>query len=114
MPRVSKTSDNSTPRRSPARTLEARERELSSLATDCAEQQMRKGTASAQVIVHYLRLATTEKELELEQMRLRNELLKAQADNLRSQAASEELYAKALSAMRAYSGNPEPKNEFDD
>ena len=39
----------------PALTPEARENQLISLAIDLAEQQLRDGTASSQVITHYLK-----------------------------------------------------------
>ena len=40
----------------PALTPEARENQLIYLATDLAEKQLREGTASSQVITHYLKL----------------------------------------------------------
>lgn len=43
----------------PATTPEARENQLIALAVDLAEKQMREGTASAQVITHYLKLGST-------------------------------------------------------
>ena len=46
---------NSTQRRPPARTPEARENQMISLAIDLAEKQLQKGTASSQVITHYLK-----------------------------------------------------------
>ena len=45
-------------RQSRARTPEQRENEMIALATDLAERQLSQGTASAQVITDYLRLAT--------------------------------------------------------
>ena len=50
-------------RRPPAKTPEARENQLVSLAVDLAERQLLDGTASAQVITHYLKLATEREKL---------------------------------------------------
>ena len=43
----------------PALTPEARENQMIALAVDLAEQQLRDGTASSQVITHYLKLGST-------------------------------------------------------
>ena len=78
-----------------------------SLAMDVAEQQLREGTASSQVITHYLKLATRE---QLEQKKLENEtaLLVAKAQQIESAERAEEKYEEALKAMRRYSGTAEP------
>jgi hypothetical protein len=74
------------------------------LAVELAEEQLRSGTASAQVITHYLKLGTTREQLEQERLRQENALMKAKIDNMASQARVEEMYTKALEAMRSYSG----------
>ena len=91
-------------RRAPAKTVEARENQLISLAVDLAEKQLSEGTASSQVITHYLKLASTKEMLEKEKLRQENELLKARTDSLKSAKNVEALYKEALSAMRTYSG----------
>ena len=48
----------------PALTPEARENQLVSLAVDLAEKQLREGTASSQVITHYLKLGSTKERIE--------------------------------------------------
>ena len=98
----------------PALTPEARENQLISLAIDLAEQQLRDGTASSQVITHYLKLGSTKEKLEREKLKNENELLKAKTDNLASQKHVEELYENALRAMRSYgSGNIDEDDEYD-
>lgn len=86
-----------TPPFPPAQTKEERERQLIMLATDVAEKQMRDGTASSQVIAHYLKLGTAETDY-------RNELLKARTEQIEQQTRIEELYAEAIKAMKSYSG----------
>lgn len=100
----------------PAKSVEERENQMISLAVDCAEQQLRDGTASSQVICHYLKLGSTKERLEKEIMEEHRELLKAKTDAMLSAKRVEELYAKALSAMRAYSGKPEEDEDegYDD
>lgn len=92
------------PKKPPARTLDAREKEVVSLAVDLAEQQLRDGTASSSVITHYLKLGTTSYQLELEKLRHENELLQAKTDNIRSLGRMEELYAEAIESLRRYQG----------
>ena len=89
----------------PALTPEARENQLIYLATELAEQQLRDGTASSQVITHYLKLGTTKERLEKEILEENKKLLVAKTEALQSSKRIEELYANAIAAMRKYSGN---------
>ena len=89
----------------PALTPEARENQLVSLAINLAEQQLRDGTASSQVITHYLKLGSQKERLEIEKLQRENELLKAKTDSIASAKRTEELYENALRAMREYSGH---------
>lgn len=91
-------------RRQPAKTPEARENQMISYAVDLAEKQLREGTASAQVITHYLKLGTTRERLEQEKLARENSLLDAKVEALESQKRVEELYVTALNAMRSYAG----------
>lgn len=100
-------------RRSPARDPEARENQMISHAVDLAEKQLIEGTASAQVIVHYLKLATVKTQLENEKLRKENEFLEAKAEVLKSQQRMEAVYEEAIAAMRKYSG-ADSKDEFDE
>lgn len=98
----------------PATSLEARENQLILLATNCAEEQLRNGTASSQVIVHYLRLGTTRERLEQEKLRQENELARAKTENIKSTQHSEELYQQALDAFRSYGGYGDDEEEYED
>lgn len=97
----------------PALSPEARENQLISLAVDLAERQLLEGTASAQVITHYLKLGTAKEKLEQEKLKKENELLKAKTEAIESSKRVEELYANALNAMRAYSGFEEEVYDAD-
>lgn len=100
----------------PPTTPEGRENKLVSLAADLAEQQLREGTASAQVITHYLKLGSSREVLEQERLRHENELLKVKRESIESQKRVEELYRDAIDAMRVYSGQKpaQSESEFDD
>lgn len=100
-------SSGSTHKMRPALNPEARENQLVSLAVDLAEEQLRNGTASSQVITHYLKLGTTRERLEREKLEKENELLRAKTEAIESTHRIEELYENALSAMRKYSGREE-------
>ncbi len=99
------------PRRPPGTTPEARENQLISAAVDLAEKQIREGTASSQVISHYLKLGSSRERLEQERIRHENELLTAKAEMMASQKKVEEMYALALVAMKSYSGQEEGEAE---
>lgn len=108
MAKVSQTSSSKKIR--PALTPESRENQLISLAVDLAEQQLRDGTASSQVITHYLKLGSTRERLEKEKLEEENKLLKAKREQLQSMKRMEELYADAIKAMQNYSGNGDPND----
>lgn len=97
-------SSDSTRRIRPALSPEARENQLVSLAVDLAERQLLEGTASSQVITHYLKLGSAKERLERERLEEENKLLKAKTEQIQSQKRIEELYADAISAMKRYSG----------
>ena len=101
-----------TPRR-PAVTVEARENQLISLAVDLAEQQLRDGTASSQVITHFLKLGTTRAELEKEKLKRENKLLEAKTKATESSEEIKALYDNAIKAMRNYAGYGESE-DYDD
>jgi hypothetical protein len=92
--------------RRPASTDENREKQLVSLANDLAERQMQEGTASSQVITHFLKSGSTREKLERERLEKEVELLQSKVDSMASAKRVEELYAAALDAMRSYAGQP--------
>lgn len=98
-------------RRPPATTPEARENQLISLAVDLAEKQLREGTASAQTINHYLRLAGQRERAELRKLESEIKLREAQIESMESGKRIEELYDKAISAMRSYTGHDDEEED---
>lgn len=93
-------------KRPPATTPEARENQMIALAVDLAEKQIRAGTASSQVISHFLKMGSTKERLEKEILEKQKDLITAKTDAIQSAKRVEELYKNALDAMRMYTGNP--------
>lgn len=89
----------------PGLTPESRENQLISLAIDLAEKQLREGTASSQVISHFLKLGSTNNMLEKDALVKNIALLTAKTEAIKSGKVVEELYTNALEAMRKYSGH---------
>lgn len=105
-----KTTSSSSSKRSmrPALTPEARENQLISLATDLVEKRLREGTASSQETTHFLKLASTKARLEKKILEKQAELITAKTESINSQKNMEEVYKRAIDAMRNYSGQGDP------
>lgn len=101
-----------TRKRPPATTPEARENQLINLSMELAERQLRDGSASAQVITHYLKLGSTREDLEQSRLRNEVELLKARVGQIGSAEDTRVLIRDALEAMVSYTGQePRPDDE---
>ena len=87
-----------------ALTPEARENQLIALAYDRAEQRLRDGTATSQEITHFLRLGSSREKLEQEFTKEKIEPSKAKKEMCESAKHIEELYTKAIDAMKLYGG----------
>lgn len=96
----------------PAINPEQRENQMIALAVDLAEKQLLEGTASSQVITHYLKLGTVKEKIERDILEKQKELITAKTEALKSQKRVEELYAEALTAMRRYNGQGEQDEEY--
>lgn len=102
--------------RRPASTPSGRENQLTSLAYDLAEQQLIAGTASAQVISHFLKMGSTREVLEQQRIQHENELLRVKAESIAKAEDMEKLYRGALDAMRSYKSQDTSEDDhvFDD
>lgn len=105
--------DEQAPRRAPATTPEGREKQMISLAYDLAEQQLRDGSASAQVLTQFLKLGSTRERLEQRKLNGEIELTVAKIQQIASVEKIEKLYSEAISAMRSYGGDLSKENEDD-
>lgn len=93
-----------TPPMRPALTPEARENQMIYLATQLAEKQLLEGTASSQVITHFLKLGSSKEKLEQAKLEQENLLLKAKTESVTASKSSDEYYAKVIKAITLYSG----------
>lgn len=106
---------NTGPRkRRPALSPEAREQQMIGYAVDLAEKQLLDGTASSQVITHFLKLGTAKYELEKEKLKQENKMMEAKTKAIESSEEIKVLYENALKAMRGYAGQDEEYDEEDD
>jgi TRAP-type uncharacterized transport system substrate-binding protein len=88
----------------PATTPDDRESQMIALADQLAEQQLRDGTASAQVITHFLKLGSSRERLEQAKLQFETKLVEAKTEAIAGQQRQEEMFAKAIRAMRSYQG----------
>lgn len=112
MAKTKMTQSNSIKRGRPALSPEARENQMIALAMDLAEQQLRDGTASSQLITEFVKRGSTKARLEKEILAEQKELMAAKTENLRSAARIEELYNEAIKAMQRYSGQGDSDEDY--
>ena len=93
-----------TKKRRPALTPEARENQLIAYAYDLVEERILNGTASAQELVHFLKLGSSKEKLEKERLEVENKLLRAKTKALESGDEKKQLYKDAINAMLRYAG----------
>lgn len=89
----------------PALSPEARENEMIALSMEVAEKQLREGTASSQVITHFLKLGSMREREEREKLEEEVKLLRAKTEAYESAKNIESLYAEAIRAMQLYGGH---------
>lgn len=83
---------------------EARETEMIALAMDNAEKRLREGTASNQLILHFLELGSSKGRIEREMLENKAELIKEQASAVKEGKETAADYRAALEAFTRYSG----------
>lgn len=98
----------------PAQTPEAREKQICSLAYDLAEKQILEGTASSQVITHFLKAASHREKLEQELTNTQIQLANAKVELIDTSKKSEEMYSEVIRCLKAYGGHePEEDDDYD-
>lgn len=105
MPKKKPKENSSSVSRRPYLTPEGRENEVIALAYDLAEEQIRNGTASSQVITHFLKLGTAREKLEREILQEQKKLVTAKTENIESFKKSQVDYEAVMAAMKKYSGH---------
>lgn len=88
----------------PPRTEEEAEKRAIGLATKLALQQLEDGTASSQIITHFLKLGSLREQAELEKTMHELELLKAKKKSIESAEEQDKKYQEVIKAIASYSG----------
>lgn len=104
------------PKRAPAlaRTPEQQENQMIGLAMQLARKKLEDGSASSQVLVHFLQLGTEKARLERIKLESEARLAEAKAEAMQSMQTSEQLTHDALAAFRRYRGTDfVPEDEAD-
>ena len=112
MAKVKAANPNPLPKLRPALTPENRENQMIALAMDLVEQRLRDGTASSQETTHFLKAASQKSKLELERLKLENELTAAKTKALANTEEMKVLYEEAIKAMRRYAGHDEDEYDY--
>lgn len=89
----------------PARTPQEKENQLISLAMNLAQKQLEDGTATSQVITHFLELATVRERLKNERLESDLRVAEAKIKQMEAQETSAELFEKAMRAFSSYQGD---------
>lgn len=100
----------------PALTPEAWENQLISKTMALAERQIDEGTASSQVMTHFLKLGSLKAKLELEKVKKENYLLEVKAEAIKSGESSRALMEEAIAAFKGYvvGGDDYNYDEYDE
>jgi len=96
----------------PFMTPEGQENYLVSLANNLVERRMLDGTASSQETTHFLKIGSVKERQEREKLEEEIKLLRAKTEAIGSEKHQEILYSEAISAMRRYSGQGEPDEDY--
>lgn len=97
----------------PAASSDEQEDRMIALANELAMQQLIDGTASSQVITHFLKLGSSKERLEKEILEQQKELMAAKTEAIQSAKRIEELYNNAMEAMRRYSGHGMEEDDYE-
>ncbi len=89
---------------------EAQETKLVALALKQAQKHLEEGTASSQIVTHFLRLGSIKAQVELEKLELENRLLEEKIQAERSGQELNEMFAEVLVALKSYSYSPGDPN----
>lgn len=88
----------------PARSEEELEKRCCGYAYDLAAKWLKEGTAPAQVVVHFLKIASMKEQAELEKTRKEIEVLEAKKKYMESSEKQEEKYQEVIQAISSYMG----------
>ena len=94
-------------------TPKAREDRIIAKAMDLAERKIEDGTASSQLICHFLKMNDPDERIKREILEGQRDLIKAKTENLKATRRAEETLGQVINAMRRYSGIPTDYDDYD-
>lgn len=97
-------SGNSRAHRRPPSTPEEAENQLIAAAVDLARTQIEEGSATSQVLTHFLKLASSREKLEQDKLKQDIGYTQAKIEAMAAANRVEALYDEAIKAMREYQG----------
>lgn len=100
-------------RQAPGRTVESRENQIARLAYDLVEEKIRKKSATSQELIYFLKMGSSQSQIERMKLEHETKLLQAKTEALESQKKIEELYSNAIKAMALYQGREIELDEDD-
>lgn len=101
-------------RRSPAKTPEERESMLISMAYERAEQQVADGTASSQLLTHFVKAGSTRDSIEKKKLEEEVLVLRKKVETMQSAVDMKNLMEEALNVFKGYTGQGADYDDEDD
>ena len=98
----------------PARTPDELEKRCINLAMTQAEKMLEEGTAPNSMILHYLKLGTSEMELKKEKLAHETKMLEAKTDALDAAVKFEKVAEDAMRAFKGYAGMDDSEGYSDE
>lgn len=95
----------------PALSPEAMENRIIAKTYKLVEKRIDDETATAQELVHFLKLGSERARLERENLIAQNKLLMAKTDAIASEKNMESIYLDAVAAMSRYTGSVPPDED---
>lgn len=100
-------------KQAPAMSAEAQEKKLVNAAYKLAEERILDGTASSQIISHFLQMGSPKHAEEVGLLRARKSHIEAQTKAIVAGERDSEMFENAINAMRRYSGGQEFETDED-
>lgn len=110
-PKKSAPKRSSTRKSPPPKTPEAQEQRMINLSMKQAEKMLEEGRAPAQIVVHFLKLATEKAKLENEKLKAETEMAHSKSEVMQAQKHYDEIVTRAVEAFKRYGGG---SGTFDD
>ena len=95
-------------------TPKAREERIIAKAMDLAEKKIEDGTASSQLICHFLKLNDPDDRIRHEILEKQRDLIVAKTENLKASRREGEALERVVAAMKRYSGLSQDYDDYEE